>query len=723
MQSAGVNTLLTVGITTHINTDIYKFKIMLKSLFSPQSKSSYFFNSHKVKELKGLMQTHIRNGYYYESFANEYVETIINVDMKCTEAVDIRTNALGMINNRADNIFSNVIEEYDLNNTLSADTINTLSIKVLPVLESIYTYIPERARKHTSITFTINNSSIGRVSRCRNNIIRNASGKFITFRDDDDMSVNINEIATFISAADYFKNKPHLNIMDVQEYFYNKDGSNRKRPKRARKANTSEAAQYPYQYKLPYQKLLDSEIVFIEAALMKCTSNFHSRSPIYTTYYLTNCIIAVDFLRNYDLYFNENTVAEDSFWRFDIYRRLFLNNIDSNCIKLIPRPVYAIYEKTFSTTDNSRDKDGYYEMVSAVMDNLHKKYDRIPMLMDQFNMCAMLIEKEFRVRSLVKYMLNRNNFNKFTFSNCLRMIAEHNVKRMNDGDSLEKYIEVPHKVWNIFRKEYKFDKYSMFMHPRLRNKFGINKFFMHEENYDCNSTTCNMSNDMEFFNNINVGGENAYDRYVEDCTVAENEHSINTEMDYAESDVGVKDRSEKRYKCLFVPTLLLLWMEQVKLKHVRRELLEWMNNKNNKENARRKLISELIIEYSSESSSSDEFETEKDEGISAEKDIKETDINTSTTENISPETDAENVSAENKSQEMGSAEIVSQEMSSAESNSVENTTVENTTAEMYPVEIKPARTKTLNRCVLVQSLLDLIILLYILYYYISKRVM
>ena len=698
MYSTGVkNTLLTVGVTTHLNTDQYKFKIMLKSLFSPQSKSKYFFNSHKVGELKSLMQTHIREGYYYHSFANEYVETIINVDMKCTEEIDVRTTPLLMNNVSEDIIFKNITKEYKLNETLSADTINHLSCKVSTILEIIYKYIPEHSKQHTSITFTINNSSIGRVSRGRNNIIRNASGKFITFRDDDDMSVNINEITLFISAADYFKNNDRLNIMEVQEYFYKKDGTNKKRPKRALKAGGARTVLYPHQYELPYNKLLQSEITFIEAALMKCTSKFHARTPIYTMYYLTNCIFSVEFLSNYDLYFNENTVAEDSFWRFDIYRRLFMNGVDSKNIKLIPRPIYAIYEKTFSTTDTRRDKDRYYEMVSAVMEELHKKYDKIPVLMDQFNMSAMLIEKEFRVRSLVKYMLNRNNFNKFIFSKCLKMIAEHNSERIRDESSLEKYIEVPKKVWNIFRKEYRFDRYSMLIHPRLRNKFGINKFFLHDDNFECNSITCNASKGTNYFNQVNVGGENAYDRYIEDCGFAENEHKLHMSKCESENESESEDRSEKKYKCLFVPELLLLWFEQIKLKHVRRELLEW-SEKEEKESENRKYISELIIEYSSECSSSDELEDGKDEGIVEEKVIPEKVEDNGTTETNNVE--------ENDAEESDSEEI--------------NSTHDDSTSTVETVPVQKSKNNSENIFSLVISIIISVISAYFIYYIISN---
>lgn len=550
--------LLTVGITAHLNSDVNKFRVMLKSLFIPQSRAEWFWNAKKINSFMGLIDNHIKGKFIYDKYTNEHVEAIINIDIRVDENIDVRTDCV-CINDVQP---TDIVNESFNTSLLTTDQLNKLSVLVSIIYECVFA----ASRQFTKLCFTINNSSIGRVSRARNNIIRNAHGKFITFCDDDDLSVNTNELALFIAAAEHFRKDNYISIKDANDYFSKNGRFQMKRSRRAPVNNPSHPAytliKYPYQYKLNYERLYSTDLLFIEGGLMKCTSNFHSRAPIYTQYYLTNCIVNTEFIRKHSLYFNEGTVGEDSFWRFNIYYKLYLNLVNSERIKVIPQPMYAIYEKTSSTTNKRRDLTNYDEMICSIMNELKQKYKNIPMLMGHFTMCCMLIEKEFRVKYLIRYMLNKNNYESFCFRKHLNQIALHNAERIKNGASMDEYVDVPQKVFNCLRNDHKFDKFSLFMHARLRNKFGVNKMFIDDRNYECNSIMCRINEPTIFLKGVHVGTEIAYDRYIEDCEYIEREF---------------KNVSKECYKCMYVPHMIALWMKQLTLKNVRNVLLDWLN--------------------------------------------------------------------------------------------------------------------------------------------------
>ena len=179
------------------------------------------------------------------------------------------------------------------------------------------------------------------VSKGRNEIFKNASGKFVILRDDDDLSVNINEL---------------LNILNSN---YNPN------------------------------------LKYIECCMSKI-SNKYLIKPIFTGWYPTNVILNRNFIINNKLFFVENIIGEDSVWRFDIYHKLYLMQRDeggTNLIKVVPKSIYIIYHESKKTLSNN-DYDNFENMLTNIFEHEIELFGQIPLNPLLFNIASTIITKK-----------------------------------------------------------------------------------------------------------------------------------------------------------------------------------------------------------------------------------------------------------------------------------------------------------------------------------------
>jgi hypothetical protein len=126
-------------------------------------------------------------------------------------------------------------------------------------------------------------------------------------------------------------------------------------------------------------------------------------------------------------------------------------------------------------------------------------------------------------------------------------------------------VQISNKTRSKFKRDYKMDPFTIHMHPRLRNIFGVDKMFNDENNYDCNNTLLNFRSSINEIGQIMVGDVSVYDRYMEDCTTSE--------------DRDIKNNVRK-LSCLFTPLQLLTWIEQTRVCDILDLLKEWGTDEN-----------------------------------------------------------------------------------------------------------------------------------------------
>ena len=565
--------ILTVGITCHLGSDVQKLAYMIRSLYSTISNSSAYFNKRKFDVMYSAIEFETDHPtLLHDRVINENVELLINIDMKTNASVNISDIVLDVMN--GDDMISLSNKFHDS----VPDAYTILDPQQIANYRAILNCIAKNVNKvdvnHVRIIHTINPSPTARVSIARNNIVRHATGKYICFRDDDDMSVNINELVVLIAAAEHFKNRDEIKIMDLQKWIHANDNYSKKpRSKRPRRANKNGVSRKDcdYRIRLDISSLLKSPVKYIECCMLKMEKKYLMHKPMFTVYYPTNVIVDREWLIQKQLMFNENTVAEDTFWRFNMYYEMYKSCMKKDEKVLLPRPIYGIYEKSTTTTNKKRDMYMYESSVESIMQELMDKNDgKIPLLIPHFTMCSTLIEKQHNSRWIVRYMLNRDNVDKFVFGKYLREIAEWNQKRVVENPfSHDLMLEIPNKVLRDYKKVYKMDSYTVHLYMRLRNVFGVEKFFMEDSNYEINALATRFDKTFSEISGVDIYGRTLQDRYNEDCLVSE------------KGEIGESvDRNKNRLCYLFTPLQLLTWIEQTRICEVIDLLKQWGVNEN-----------------------------------------------------------------------------------------------------------------------------------------------
>lgn len=213
------------------------------------------------------------------------------------------------------------------------------------------------------------------VSKGRNEIFKNASGKFVLLRDDDDLSVNINEL---------------LNILNSN---------------------------------------YDSNLKYIECCMSKI-SNKYLIKPIFTGWYPTNVILNRDFIVDNKLFFVENIVGEDSVWRFDIYHKLYLmqrnEGCDSHLIKVIPKSIYMIYYESKKTLSEN-DQDNFKNMLTNIFEHEIELFGQIPLNPLLFNIASTITTKKNLGVNVASFILE-NYSERCEMSSYLNKIKSMNIQ-------------------------------------------------------------------------------------------------------------------------------------------------------------------------------------------------------------------------------------------------------------------------------------------------------
>lgn len=212
------------------------------------------------------------------------------------------------------------------------------------------------------------------VSKGRNEIFKNASGKFILLRDDDDLSVNINEL---------------LNILNSN---------------------------------------YDPNLKYIECCMSKISNNYLIK-PIFTGWYPTNIILNRDFIINNKLFFVENIVGEDSVWRFDIYHKLYLiqrNEGNSHLIKVIPKSIYMIYHESKKTLSEN-DYDNFKNMLTNIFEHEIDLFGHIPLNPLLFNIASTITTKKNLGVNVASFIME-NYLERCEISSYLNKIKSMNIQ-------------------------------------------------------------------------------------------------------------------------------------------------------------------------------------------------------------------------------------------------------------------------------------------------------
>ena len=267
-------TRLTIGITCCYRSMFSRISQMLFSLFNPDMTTEVFecFDScHKLKRTYATEQFNELNAPTIT--INEPIQIIIVLDGK---------------NELLEQLISGMINRY-----------------------------LRRYQQYVRFKFHINNIVMS-VGFSRNFIISNAIGEYVKLCDDDDLSVNINEL---------------LRIID--------------------KSNGAD---------------------YIECCMSNLTKPVDK--PLYTGWFPTNVIIKSEFLRTYNLMFVPSIVGEDSIWRCDIYQTM--RRIPSTKIKVFAMSIYMIYWKSNKTISET-DENNYASMMQRIFEHEKRLFGIIPL--------------------------------------------------------------------------------------------------------------------------------------------------------------------------------------------------------------------------------------------------------------------------------------------------------------------------------------------------------
>lgn len=293
MYNASISNMkLTIGVTTYYKSNVEMFKRMILSLLDKESTTEIAYS-------RELASTFIKN---YENKHNiDDIELILPKE---------RIEIIIFIDREDENDNENIKEII-------------LFIKSLDIENTVFRIV----KSLTNV----------RVSVARNAIIQLAHGDFICFRDDDDLSVNINELLNIIS-------------------------------------------------KVPDKcKFIEANLLDFGKKWLKCTST--------SLLMPSNCIVKRKFLIKNNISFIPDIGNEDAFWRSDIYEKL-MNEDGIDNAHMIHKGIYIYPEasnRSNATSINPYDDsiDHYYDremkdntygysIVSKIFSHESILYDKIP---------------------------------------------------------------------------------------------------------------------------------------------------------------------------------------------------------------------------------------------------------------------------------------------------------------------------------------------------------
>lgn len=222
--------LLTVGITTFYGTNPLTFRRLLLSLFDTKSTPT---NISEISSAERLYQS-------YES----------DTPVACIQDIIAPVEIFVFIDckEKLDEIVLDIIKIIeDMKSSLNPNVRNKVNFRVMRSVVNVKT-------------------SVG-----RNMVIRFAQGKYMKYCDDDDISINLNELITVIQRS-------------------------------------------------------PRNVGYIETYVMNLNKTY-SKLPIIATMLPSNVIVETVYLRTYNISFIPDIGEEDTFWRTDLYASLMTNKI------------------------------------------------------------------------------------------------------------------------------------------------------------------------------------------------------------------------------------------------------------------------------------------------------------------------------------------------------------------------------------------------------------
>ena len=374
---------LTVGLTTCYKSSITKINQMICSLFDSKMTCNEFTDWNKCMKLKKAYFNDCLNNVEFIEL-NEKVELIIIID--------------------GDNeIIMKDIES------------------VLNILTRKYKHMLKWRIFHSVLA--------NGVSSARNQIIQSAAGQYLKFCDDDDLSINFNQL---------------LSIIDECE----------------------------------------NDIDYIECLMMNLTKNVND--PIYTGWFPSNVIVKTSWIKNNNLLFVDKIVGEDSVWRFDLYQKLK----SGGKTRMIHEPIYLIFYKSFKTV-NDNDIDNVRGMIERVFDHEKSVFGKIPMNPLLFQILSIMIYK-YNLQMLVSdYVLN--HVDDFEFNKELKELKKLKKQFIVNQETKYKrqIVELRTKYYKDYEKiggivDYElFEKYFILCHTQKNKYRPLNNLLKHfNDKYD-----------------------------------------------------------------------------------------------------------------------------------------------------------------------------------------------------------------------------------------------
>ena len=551
--------ILTIGLTTHLNADQSKLQLMLASLCSTTTIPESYRTKEIAQETRNVLINALEQNNLEYITPNESVELLINIDIYVKESPkfeQIDTIPVPASTDRTIMLTDSVNKTLSKNSFKPSDVLTPLQLKRLDeIVKIIQSTLSVPILSQTKICFTINNINTIRVSTARNNIIRNARGKYITFRDDDDMTVNINEHLTFIAASEYFKNENMLTVRSATDLF-----------KRYREDTTL----------LNIQLLHDSSIIYIETA---CTKDkpvrknkpdrqASSNLPKYSQMNTITPIVQTDFLLKHNLYFSHDIEAEDTTWRFQMYRVLYDSHFKPNQIKIIPLSAYFIYESSRSNRKRFNDS----KWISAIRRNylsvFEKYFHKVPFMINHLQIVMLLGSGMIEPKYFLQHMFFERNYEYYTYGKYFAEIARYNADRLTKlrAQHLNPkvfHVEIPHEIEDAFIDEFKYDQFSMNIYPIFRGRNEL-PLCAEDVSYPAVNMISHLNDSVEQLRDIKYSNDQTYyDKYLSDFD------EILT--------VDEIDRDTYLYYC--TPTLLLKLIRMVKLSDIEYMLDKFWSNK------------------------------------------------------------------------------------------------------------------------------------------------
>ena len=259
------------------------------------------------------------------------------------------------------------------------------------LIKNLISSMFERYRKRCeNVTFALYvNDEVCSVGTSRNFIINNAKGEYVKFCDDDDLSININEL---------------LNVLDES------DGAD-----------------------------------YIECCMSNLTKPVDK--PTFSGWYPTNVIVKTNFLRSNRLMFVPHIVGEDSIWRCDIYETI--KRTPTVNVKVINKPIYLIYWKS-SKTVSENDETNFTRMMINIFEHEKDLFGKIPLNTSMFYVIGNMSYNNKHFLDMSSYIIN--NADDFEFSEFIKAINAVRINivdaKFQPSTSVTECPEVSKAYWN-----------------------------------------------------------------------------------------------------------------------------------------------------------------------------------------------------------------------------------------------------------------------------------